>query len=157
MSGRNTVLQVMISAMCAGTLLSSFPSSANDMASFATGGFARGIQTESMMDKIDANHDGKISKEEWIAYQEKVWNALDKNRTGIVSDKQFLAPCPELVAFATGGYARGLQTREMMRKIDKDGDGSVSHEEFMSDQMALFDMMDSGKSGTLGSREFLGR
>src|SRR5580698_2612275 len=99
MSGRNTVLQAMISAMCAGALLSPFPSSANDMASFATGGFARGIQTESMMDKIDINHDGKISKEEWTAYQERVWKALDKDKAGVVNETQFLTACPELVTF----------------------------------------------------------
>jgi hypothetical protein len=62
-----------------------------------------------------------------------------------------------MASFATGGCARGLQTPEMMRKIDKDGDGTVSHDEFIADQTALFDLMDTGHSGAVGPREFLDR
>jgi hypothetical protein len=63
----------------------------------------------------------------------------------------------DMVEFATGGYARGVQTETMMHKIDKDGDGTVSHEEFIADQTALFDLMDTGHSGAVGPREFLDR
>jgi hypothetical protein len=147
-------------AVCAALTISSLEapiSHAADMAEFATGGYARGVQTETMMHKIDTNHDGKITKEEWLAYQEKVWKALDKDANGVVNEKQFLAPSPAMASFATGGYARGLQTHEMMRKIDKDGDGTISHDEFIADQTALFDLMDTGHAGAVGPREFLDR
>jgi Ca2+-binding EF-hand superfamily protein len=139
------------------SLLQTKTSHASDMVEFATGGYARGVQTETMMHKIDTNHDGKITKEEWLAYQEKVWKALDKDAHGVVNEQEFLAPSATMASFATGGYARGLQTPEMMRKIDKDGDGTVSHEEFIADQTALFDLMDTGHSGAVGPREFLDR
>jgi EF hand len=139
------------------TILRPAISCAGDMAEFATGGYARGVQTESMMNKIDANHDGKISKAEWLAYQERVWKALDKDASGVISAKQFLMPSGLIASFATGGYARGLQTPEMMRKIDTDGDGTISHDEFIVDQSALFDLMDTGHAGVVGPREFLDR
>jgi hypothetical protein len=130
---------------------------ADGMASFATGGYARGLRTVSEMHKIDTNGHGTISKAEWLAYQEKVFAALDKKKTGVVDEKEFLTPSSDLVTFATGGYARGLQTKAMMHKIDADGDGTVSHDEFIGYQAKVFDMMDVNKSGAVGPRDFLGK
>jgi hypothetical protein len=131
--------------------------SAEDMVSIATGGYARGLRTMDEMHMIDTDKDGTVSKKEWIAYQEKVFAALDKDKEGLVDEKEFLAPSKEMASFATGGYARGLQTKEMMHKIDKNGDGKVSHDEFIAYQIEVFDMMDTGKQGVLGPREFLGK
>src|ERR1700683_4170909 len=130
---------------------------ADDMASFATGGYARGLRTMGEMHKIDTDGDGTVSKAEWLAYQEKVFMALDKNKTGIIDEKEFLAPSTEMASFATGGYARGLQTKAMMHKIDTDGDGKVSHDEFIAYQSKVFDMMDTDKNGTPSPRDFLAR
>jgi hypothetical protein len=130
---------------------------ADDMASFATGGYARGLRTMDQMHKIDTDGDGTVSKAEWIAYHEKVWTALDKDKEGTVDEKEFLTPSREMATFATGGYARGLQTREMMHKIDTDGDGTVSHDEFIAYQTKVFDMMDTKHSGSVGPQEFLGK
>jgi hypothetical protein len=130
---------------------------ADDMASFATGGYARGRQTMDEMHKIDTDGDGTVSKAEWLAYQEKVFTALDKKKTGMVDEKEFLTPSSDLATFATGGYARGLQTKAMMHKIDTDGDGTVSHDEFIAYQTKVFDMMDTNKSGSVGPQEFLGK
>jgi hypothetical protein len=62
-----------------------------------------------------------------------------------------------MASFATAGYARGLQTKEMMHKIDTDGDGTVSHDEFIAYQTKVFDMMDQNHAGSLGPQEFLGK
>ena len=130
---------------------------ADDMVSFATGGYARGLRTMDEMHKIDTDGDGMVSKAEWLAYQEKIFEALDKNKTGIIDEKEFLTPSSEMASFATGGYARGQQTKEMMHKIDTDGDGTVSHDEFIAYQTKLFDMMDKNHMGSLGPQEFLGK
>jgi hypothetical protein len=130
---------------------------ADDMASFATGGYARGLRTMDEMHKIDTDGDGTVSKAEWIAYHEKIWKALDKDKEGTVGEKAFLAPSHEMASFATGGYARGLQTKTMMHKIDTDSDGTVSHDEFIAYQTRVFDMMDATHSGSVGPQEFLGK
>jgi hypothetical protein len=146
----------VLAALSAGLLCASL-AHADDMVSFATGGYARGLRTMAEMHKIDTDGDGTVSKAEWLAYQEKVFAALDKNKTGEIDEKEFLAPSSDMATFATGGYARGLQTKAMMHKIDTDGDGKVSHDEFIAYQSKVFDMMDTGKSGSLGPREFLAR
>jgi Ca2+-binding EF-hand superfamily protein len=130
---------------------------ADDMASLATGGYARGLRTMAEMHKIDTDNDGTVSKAEWLAYQEKVYAALDKDKKGMVDEKAFLSPSSEMASFATGGYSRGLQTKAMMHKIDTDHDGTVSHDEFIAYQSKVFDMMDTSKTGMLGPKEFLAK
>jgi len=129
---------------------------ADDMASFATGGYAQGLRTMEMMHKIDTDGDGTISKDEWLAFQDKVFGMLDKNKNGNVDSKEFMSPGSGIASFATGGYAKGLQTMEMMHKIDANGDGMVTHDEFLAYQGKVFDMMDTSTAhkGKLGAAEF---
>lgn len=141
---------------CAFVLTYSAASRADDMASFATGGYARGLHSDKLMNKIDANGDGMISRDEWIAYQEKVFAMLDKNHSGTLDARTFVSPDGgELAAFATGGYARGLRTKAMMHKIDTDGDGTISHDEYIAYQTKVFDMMDTSTEhkGMIGHQE----
>src|ERR1700686_3677534 len=149
-------IRLFTAMACAIALAYSTASIADDMASFATGGYARGLHSDKLMHKIDTDGDGTISKDEWIAYQEKVFAMLDKNKTGTPNAKGFTDPRGgELVTFATGGYARGLRTEAMMHKIDTDGDGTISHDEYIAYQVKIFDMMDtsSAHKGTIGPQE----
>jgi EF hand len=130
---------------------------ADDLVEFATGGYASGLRTMKEMHKIDTDGDGTISRAEWLAYQEKVWAAFPKDKNGNVDEKAFTTPSAAMASFATGGYARGLQTKEMMHKIDTDGDGTVSHDEFVVYQVKIFEHMDTNHTDSLGPQEFLGK
>jgi hypothetical protein len=145
-------------AACAFALAYSTASLADDMVSFATGGYARGLRSEQLMKKMDTNGDGMLSKDEWLAFQEKVFAMLDKNKTGKLDAKTFVsADGGELASFATGGYARGLRSEAMMHKIDTDGDGTISHDEYIAYQSKVFDMMDTSKThkGMVGKEEVM--
>ena len=153
-SNRPTVLWMA----CAFAVTFSAASFAEDMVSFATGGYASGLRSEKLMHKMDANGDGMVSKAEWLAYQEKMFAMMDKKKTGVLDAKAFIDRSGgELASFATGGYARGLRTKAMMHKIDTDNDGSVSHDEFIAYQSKIFDMMDTSTThkGMLGKEEVM--
>jgi Ca2+-binding EF-hand superfamily protein len=152
-----TARRMRAAAAVAATLICVPFAVADDMVSFATGGYASGLRTGDMMKKIDANKDGMVSRDEWVAYQEKVFVMLDKNKTMVIDEKEFLAPSSEMATFATGGYAHGLQSKEMMSKIDANKDGKVSHDEYIAYQVTVFEMMDPGHSGMVGPKEFLGK
>jgi hypothetical protein len=153
------IRRAAVSVACAFALTYAVASIADDMASFATGGYARGLHSAALMHKIDTDNDGMVSKAEWLAFHEKVFSMLDKDKEGTVNAKEFISPTGgELNSFATGGFAKGLRTKAMMHKIDTDGDGTVSHDEYIAYQTKVFDMMDTSTThkGNLGKEEMFG-
>src|SRR5260370_35412510 len=93
---------------CAFAFSYSAASLADDLVSFATGGYARGLRSEKLMHKIDTDGDGTVSKDECIAYQEKVFAMLDKNKTGKLDTKPRIAP--------SGGDLATCSTRAPLRR-----------------------------------------
>jgi hypothetical protein len=130
---------------------------ADDMVSFATGGYASGLRTMAMMHMIDTDKDGMVSKDEWIAFQDKVFKAMDKDNKGYLEEKDFVSVDPKSIAFATAAFSRGLRTDEMFKKIDADGDGKVTRDEFVNYNMKIFDMMDVKKTGMVGAGDFINK
>lgn len=143
---------------CAVALTYSSASLADDMASFATGGYARGLRSEKLLAKMDTDGDHMMSKAEWLAFQEKIFTMLDKKKTGVLDAKTFVDKTGgDVATFATGGYARGLRSAAMMHKIDTDGDGTISHDEYIAYQAKIFDMMDTSTThkGMIGKEEVM--
>jgi len=128
---------------------------ADEMASFATGGYAAGLRTMEIMHMIDTNKDGKVSKDEWIAFQARVFTSLDKDKSGLLETGEFYGTPSDDVAFATAAFSRGLRTKEMFTKVDANGDGKVSRNEFMNYQIMIFETMDKGKKQELSVTDFI--
>lgn len=137
-------------------LVGSLAAHPQDMASFATGGYASGLRTKAVMHKMDTNHDNMVSRKEWIAFQNSVFAMLDKNKTGEIDESEYMSANPAVASFATGGYASGLLTHDMFKRIDANGDGKISRPEFLGYQLKIFDMMDTSRThrGMLGPGQF---
>ena len=50
----------------------------------------KGMRTMKMMHMMDTNKDGKVTKEESMAYHEKVWMMMDKNGKGYLMEEDWI-------------------------------------------------------------------
>jgi Ca2+-binding EF-hand superfamily protein len=155
MSSRQNILTGTLATALLTLLTCAAPAAADENVSFGTGGYASAMRTKEMMHKMDTNGDGMVSKDEWTAFQERAFDALDKDKSGFVDEKEFMSTSDESFAFATAAYARGLKTKEMFKKLDANGDGKVTREEFLAYHRKIFDMLDKQKKGMIGLVDFI--
>jgi len=105
-----------------------------------------------MLEKVDANQDGNISKDEIAAHRAEKFMSADTNGDNLVSAAEF-------EAFAEAERARKKEQRQAKRfaRLDTDGDGLVSAEEHASaadkrmDRM--FDRIDADGDGVITEAE----
>lgn len=96
----------------------------------------------SPFDEMDANHDGVVTREEYIAYQKKRFDEFDTNHDGKIDAKE-IASSPPLME-------RNLKTAErMVKEWDKNGDGVVSAEEFQAAAADRFARQDKDGTGKI--------
>jgi hypothetical protein len=149
--------RMVVLLACVFVLTYSVVSIADDIVSFATGGYARGLRSEELMKKMSSGS-GTLTKDQWLAFHEKVFVMLDKKKTGFIDAEEYISfSGGDVATFATGGYARGLRTKEMMDKIDTNRDGKISQAEFTAYMTQLFDMMDTSTTlkGTISKEEVM--
>jgi EF hand len=146
---------VGILALCALGSLGYKAARADDMVSFATGGYATGLRTMDTMHMIDTDKDGTVSQEEWTAFQNRVFSAMDKNNTGFIDAKEFYGEPMDMASVAPGAFIRGLRTKAMFNKIGPDAEGKISREQFLRYQQKIFDMMDHDQTKRLTAGEFI--
>jgi Ca2+-binding EF-hand superfamily protein len=111
---------------------------------------------DSRFGTVDANHDGKITKDELAAQQQRElqkakaeigqqmqakFKQLDTNKDGQLSQAEFMAAAPPIRTSETPD--------QMLQKLDSNRDGKVTADEFRAPQLALFNRADANHDGTV--------
>lgn len=101
-----------------------------------------GSRMMDQMAKADTNHDGTISKNEFLTYRAKQFDRLDRDDNGVLSDSDLprMARIADMIKQRTAG-------------MDADGNGVISRAEFTNGPTTTFDMADSNKDGLVTTAE----
>lgn len=104
---------------------------------------------------LDANHDGKVSRDEAASAQKNAFKALDSNHDGSLSQAEFAASQPPLPKSAKPA-ARNRQQVVLHRwfvNMDSDGNGGISQSEYLHAVAPYFDRLDDNHDGVLDAHE----
>ncbi len=105
-----------------------------------------GMDPLELLEQADANHDGQITRAEYVAARAAKFDQLDRNHDGFLSEADF----PRA---AKGGGEHADKLRAMLQKMDADHDGKVSRDEFANGGAALFDKVDANHDGVVDKAE----
>lgn len=89
-----------------------------------------------MLTRLDANHDGVITREEATTAADARFDRLDANHDGKIDQTEL----------------QGRRSR-MMHRLDADGDGAVTKSEVEASAMRQFDRFDTNHDGKLDQAE----
>ena len=96
-------------------------------------------------DEIDTNHDGFISRDEFLAAEKKRFDEFDTNHDGKIDAKE-IASSPPLME-------RNIKAAErMVQQWDTDGNGIVTADEYKKSAEARFAKQDKDGTGKLARR-----
>ncbi|HKQ13483.1 MAG TPA: EF-hand domain-containing protein [Steroidobacteraceae bacterium] len=96
------------------------------------------------LEQADANHDGKITKQEYIDARAAQFARMDRNGDGFIDAADSREDASE----------RGQRAAAALRgRIDSNGDGKISKEEFVNAPTMLFDKFDANRDGVLDATE----
>ena len=110
---------------------------------------AQDLPGQRILQRIDTNGDGVISKDEMTAVRERVFKRLDRNGDGIIDEKEIASARQAIKDRAEVAQAR---VGNRWRRVDANGDGKVSEQEFAS-SMPLFDLADRDGDDKLSADE----
>jgi Ca2+-binding EF-hand superfamily protein len=99
---------------------------------------------------LDANKDGKITKDELEAAKTARFTAADTNKDGKLSVEELTAARDAMIA-----KRKEDRLAQMIKRFDKDGDGMISEAEMPSPPNAdkMFDRIDTDKDGAISQAE----
>ena len=98
------------------------------------------------LEAADSDHDGNVSRAEFIAWREKQFAHMDRNGDGVLD----AADHGDVDQQHEAMKARGDQMRE---KLDSNGDGKITKEEFVNSGTPMFDKADTDGNGVLDAKE----
>lgn len=111
---------------------------------------AQTVPVAGLLERLDGNGDGTVSKDEIAAARERLFKRFDLNGDGTIDDHEVEVRRDAIMDRAIGAQAR--LGREM-HQMDANGDGKVSQDEFRA-RTVLFDLVDRDSDGRLSAAEF---
>ncbi|MDE1915516.1 MAG: EF-hand domain-containing protein [Sphingomonadales bacterium] len=100
----------------------------------------RGMDPVEMIMRADLDGDGKVTKAEYAKAQ---FDRLDRNKDGVIDDKDFAEMPPQM--------AERIKDRVM--RADANGDGKVTPEELGASVNMMFDRFDTNHDGAITREE----
>ncbi|WAC47272.1 EF-hand domain-containing protein [Asticcacaulis sp. SL142] len=97
------------------------------------------------LEAADANRDGMVTRQEFIAHRGTQFSKFDRNGDSYLTDKDI----PRLAAYGE----RSQKFKAMMLTFDSNNDGRVSRTEFTSGPTMAFDMAETDRNGTVDGFE----
>lgn len=98
------------------------------------------------LERADANHDGVVTREEFMNARAEQFASRDRNGDGFIDTSD--------LDKRAAGRARASQAMgAIVKQLDTSGDGKVAKSEFVDGGTKLFDRADADKSGTLDKQE----
>ena len=101
---------------------------------------------QKLFDRIDANHDGVITQDEYVATASALYNKIDVNGTGEVTAAD-IASSPRAVK-----REQRFASHEVKR-LDTNGDGTVSQDEYVNAAKSRFAKLDKNGDGFIDADE----
>lgn len=118
-------------------------------ATAAAGGKGGGFAAQRF-GKLDANHDGVVTLDEYVAAAKTLYSQLDTAHDGKVTAAEIEA--------APKTQERALHVaNRLVARMDTDGDGSVSKDEFLAAAKARFARLDKNGDGYIDASEVAAR
>ena len=100
---------------------------------------------------MDANHDGKVSREEHAAAARGMFDKMDANHDGKVTAAEMDASHR---AIAGDDASRGeLSSADKIKAVDQDRDGTLTAAEHAYGARSMFEKMDANHDGVLTPEE----
>ncbi len=112
-----------------------------------------------MLEKVDADGDGKVSEAEITAHRTSVFNEIDADGDGSLTKAEISAHHEKKEAERRAEMEKKRAERQdkMFAHLDEDGNGTASLEEFLAKGPgARFDKMDKNDDGFI-SKDEIGR
>ena len=132
---------VLVAAIVAGTGFANANEPGGDM-----GRYGPRIQFE----KVDANNDGQLTKDEMAAHMKAHFNQMDVNDDGLVSEDEMRSG---MRAMSEARIER--RVTHMMERHDANGDKLLSEDEMKPKRMSrMFDRADADGDGQISREEF---
>ena len=113
---------------------------------FATSATAQDRATMlAQLSEADTNRDGTITRSEVLKARAANFGRFERNGDGVLS----LADVPAFMR----GTATGEQFKQMLTQFDANGDGKVTHDEFVKAPTVFFDLADANHDGAVSRTE----